>query len=220
MKTQLINLDDKRFVYVVGDIHGEIDKLNECLHDVGFDKSQDLILSVGDLIDRGDDSLSCLKLINESWFVPVMGNHEKMAFDALNEKTDERLHHWIMNGGDWFLGLNDDDKATAVELIKKAGDLPYLIEATRGDKKIVICHADYPSDDYDINKEGIEMHTLWSRERIHNLKRGETSNINGADLFIFGHTPVKQPFRVENQLYIDTGAVFGNELTMVNIDDL
>lgn len=219
MNTNIISTDGKRFVYVIGDLHGELGCLNEALHEVGFDKEKDLILSVGDLIDRGDDSLGCLKLINEPWFMPVMGNHEKMAFDAVNEGTDELINHWAMNGGAWFPKLSDADQVIAAGLIKKTAELPLMIEVNHKGKKVIICHADYPLEQYDIKAEGIEMHLLWSRERVNAAKRGESSKINGADLFVFGHTPFKHSVMVENQLYIDTGAVFGNPLTMINLDD-
>ena len=41
--------------------------------------------------------------------------------------------------------------------------------------------------------------------------------IAGADEFYFGHIPVKDPKQFKNQNYIDTGAVFGGRLTMVQI---
>lgn len=37
----------------------------------------------------------------------------------------------------------------------------------------------------------------------------------GADHFWFGHTPLKRRYDSDNQHYIDTGAVFGGELTLV-----
>jgi serine/threonine protein phosphatase 1 len=220
MKTEIFNTSKYRFVYAIGDLHGEISKLNEALHEVGFDKSKDLLLSVGDLIDRGEDSLECLKLINEPWFKCSMGNHEKMAFDAITQKTEETLTHWAMNGGDWFLMLSDEDKKVAEELIKQAGNLPLVLEIEHKDKKIIICHADYPLDEYDRKASKIEQHLIWSRERIQRMRHGEASEIKGADLFIFGHTPLKEPLSVKNQLYIDTGAVFGNELTLVSFDKI
>ena len=193
-----------------------ITKLKEKLHEVGFEKSKDLLISVGDLIDRGEDSLACLRLIEEPWFTCVMGNHEKMAFDAVNEKTDESVNHWIMNGGDWFLNL--DDETEAKNLINKAGKLPLIIELVNEDKLTIICHADYPLNEYKgVDFKDYEMHLLWSRERISRMKEGIATKIKGADKFIFGHTPLKEPLVVANQVYIDTAACFGNKLTLLQL---
>jgi serine/threonine protein phosphatase 1 len=41
--------------------------------------------------------------------------------------------------------------------------------------------------------------------------------ITGAHLFIFGHTPARQPLKYANQMYIDTGAVFGGRLTLLQV---
>ncbi|MEL9240899.1 serine/threonine protein phosphatase, partial [Escherichia coli] len=41
--------------------------------------------------------------------------------------------------------------------------------------------------------------------------------ISGADRFIFGQTPVKRPKTFWNQQYIDTGAVFCGNLTLMKV---
>ena len=62
--------------FVVSDIHGCYDTLMVELAQIDFDQHKDRLFSVGDLVDRGPDSLKCLKLIEEPWFHPVIGNHE------------------------------------------------------------------------------------------------------------------------------------------------
>ncbi|SVY84394.1 serine/threonine protein phosphatase [Klebsiella pneumoniae] len=60
---------------------------------------------------------------------------------------------------------------------------------------------------------------IWNRERVSDAMDGNVSEINGADLFIFGHTPMRNPLTYANQMYIDTGAVFCGNLTLVNIGE-
>ncbi|HBY9796157.1 TPA: YlcG family protein [Klebsiella pneumoniae] len=50
---QRINGADWRNIWVVGDLHGCYTNLMNRLDGVGFDPAQDLLVSVGDLIDRG-----------------------------------------------------------------------------------------------------------------------------------------------------------------------
>ena len=216
MFVKVIDGADYRHVYGVGDLHGEITKLNEALEEVKFDKEQDLLLSVGDLIDRGEDSLACLSLIDEPWFESVMGNHEKMAFEALTSKSNEIIMHWFKNGGSWYV---DTDTVRAGALILKAGQLPLIIEFNDADRKILICHADYPLNTYSREEfKGAEMHLLWSRERIQRILNGdEPTEIKGVHLALFGHTKLSKPLQSSNQVYIDTGACYGNELTLVKI---
>ena len=48
--------------FIVGDIHGHYDLLMEGLERISFCKQNDRLFSVGDLIDRGPESLKCMSL--------------------------------------------------------------------------------------------------------------------------------------------------------------
>ena len=212
---QKISGGDYRRIFVVGDIHGCLNKLNEKLLSVDFDKSKDLLISVGDLIDRGEQNVECLELITQPWFRAVRGNHEQMAIDALNGSGD--VNNWLANGGRWFFLLDYDQEVLARALIAIAEKLPLIIEVDTDSGKYVIAHADYPSNSYHFGKQVSEQHVIWNRERVSYAMDGEGDEITGAKQFIFGHTPMSKASQFKNQLYIDTGAVFGRDLTMIKI---
>lgn len=212
---QRINGDDWRNVWVVGDLHGCYTNLMNRLEAVGFDPVQDLLVSVGDLIDRGTENVECLDLINQPWFRAVRGNHEQMMLDGLSEYGN--VAHWLSNGGGWFFYLDYDKEVLANALLHKVAQLPLIIEVTKGGKKFVICHADYPHNEYEFGKPVDAEQVIWNRERISDAQDGIVSEIVGADLFIFGHTPARNPVRFSNQLYIDTGAVFTGNLTLYEL---
>lgn len=218
---QKINGDEYRNVWVVGDLHGCYTNLMNRLDAVGFDPAQDLLVSVGDLIDRGAENVECLELLTMPWFKAVRGNHEQMMLDGLSEHGN--VAHWMSNGGSWFFNLDYDKERLANALLFKVAELPLIIELEKGGKKFVICHADYPSGEYEFGKELDPELVIWNRERVSVSmdlvgKVPETDLfIPGADLFIFGHTPARQPMRFSNQLYIDTGAVFTGNLTLINL---
>ena len=213
---QKINGDNWRHVWAVGDLHGCYTNLMNRLEEVGFDPAQDLLVSVGDLIDRGVENVECLDLINQPWFLAVRGNHEQMMVDGLAEYGS--LSHWMANGGGWFFYLDPDKEVLAKSLVPKAAELPLIIEISKGGKTFVICHADYPSDEYEYGKEVGQELVIWNRERFSLSMDGETNHIHGADLFVFGHTPVRSPILYGNQLYLDTGAVFTGNLTLYKLD--
>lgn len=212
---QRINGEEWRRVLVCGDLHGCYTNLMIRLDAVGFDPAQDLLISVGDLIDRGIENVECLDLINQLWFRAVRGNHEQMMLDAVMGAGS--ILHWMQNGGSWFYNLDADQQILAKSLVSKAAALPLIIEVEKGGKKFVICHADYPHDEYEYGKPVDSQQAIWSRERISLSIDGFSSSISGADLFIFGHTPALQPMRIKNQLYIDTGAVFNGNLTLYEL---
>lgn len=192
-----------RHVWVVGDIHGCFSMLMDKLRQCRFDPWQDLLVSVGDVIDRGPDSLRCLKLLRKAWVVAVRGNHEQMALDAL--LTGDQLL-WFMNGGSWFT-------REAQPALEACQQLPWILELRCRTGLHVIAHADYPDDDYRWQKEVDLQRVLWDRERLINKRGG----IRGADHFWFGHTPLRHRLDRENLHYIDTGAVFGGELTLAQL---
>lgn len=60
---QRINGADWCNIFVVGDLHGCYTLLMNELDKVSFDPARDLLISVGDLVDRGAENVECLDLI-------------------------------------------------------------------------------------------------------------------------------------------------------------
>ncbi|MET0377642.1 MAG: symmetrical bis(5'-nucleosyl)-tetraphosphatase, partial [Spongiibacteraceae bacterium] len=64
--------------YAVGDIQGCFDPLRRLLDRVGFDPATDQLWSVGDLVNRGPQSLECLRFFRDLGTSArvVLGNHD------------------------------------------------------------------------------------------------------------------------------------------------
>lgn len=211
---QRIDGEQWRHVFIVGDLHGCLSEFISQLKQQHFDYHQDLVISVGDLIDRGANSAGCLALLDSKWFRAVKGNHEAMALEALDEGEGML---WQMNGGTWYQELPEDVQENVQRALLHCRDLPLVIELHTHDKTLVIAHADYPASHYSWNQPVDEHLLVWSRSRLNENLRGGGADIDGADEFYFGHTPLKEVSHFHNQYYIDTGAVFGNKLTMVQV---
>ncbi|EMW0511780.1 protein-serine/threonine phosphatase [Enterobacter mori] len=209
---QKIEGDRWRHVWVVSDIHGCYQWLMDALKRRHFNPYEDLLISVGDIIDRGPDCVKCLQLMDEKWFRAVRGNHEQMALDAI-ENNDFAL--WMTNGGIWFSAL--EDKRNALRLLNACRDLPHIIEITCANGLNVIAHADYPAAEYVWNKPVSAQRVLWDRDRLMGFMVGKGQGIKGADHFWFGHTPLDKRYDFNNLHYIDTGAVFDGFLTLVQL---
>ncbi len=199
--------------FVVGDLHGHYALLITCLNRVAFDATRDRLFAVGDLVDRGPESLQCLELAFEPWFHTVRGNHEAMMFDALLHNRGLEL--WMMNGGEWIYELNID---RVTQLCRRLDEwLPCAIEVQTGCGSVGLVHAQVPGDDWGQIEQCDMRQMFWSRERIQHRR---TTSVAGIDQVVCGHTPVSAPMRLGNVHYIDTGAYFTGKLTLVELDQL
>ena len=89
-------------IFVIGDIHGCLDKLELLWERIDPRPGLDQLIFLGDYIDRGDDSSGVLDYLLELKEIYVdtvflMGNHEKMFVDFL-AGVDRAL--FIYNGGE------------------------------------------------------------------------------------------------------------------------
>jgi len=204
--------------FVVGDIHGCFRKLEVELAVLGFDSACDRLFSVGDLVDRGPDSELALEWLNKPWFHAVRGNHEQMAIDAVAGNMDAGCY--IQNGGAWFLSRTAPERKAFADAFNA---LPIAIEVETPTGLVGIVHADCPFESWPRLEAAlaggcaqlVAEACAWSRERITSK---DCSGVTGVAMVFVGHTPVKQPTSLGNVHYIDTGAVFGKALTILQFN--
>jgi len=155
--------------YVVGDLHGCYSLLTRLLEAVQFDKSQDRLFSVGDLIDRGPDSLSCLQLLAEPWFYAVLGNHELMMLDyflpyllggRIDAITDDHGTGFLDYGGNWVKnyfkaeqGIMSDEFNRGLAMVL---ELPLIWVVGEGNDRFHVIHAELLKPNYRTDK-----HIVW-----------------------------------------------------------
>ena len=65
-----------RYIFI-SDVHGQFDKMIRALNEVKFDKDKDTLVSLGDLFDRGPNSLEVLEYIMSCpKRILIYGNHD------------------------------------------------------------------------------------------------------------------------------------------------
>lgn len=209
--------------YVVGDIHGMHDELLEELNRIGFNYKHDRLFAVGDLIDRGRQNLDVLQLLTSSWFYSVRGNHEQWAIDNFRYDNPQMQSSHMTHGGMWFYAL---DETWQQYVVKTCQTLPLMLETEVNGTRIGFVHGDISDWDVarivikdllekDVGSDVTAVKLLWGCTRIN----GNISlEVKGIDHVFLGHTPLQQVVRLGNTTYVDTGAVFGNKLTVLNIN--
>ena len=119
-------------VYAVGDIQGCYAPLQRLLEKVNFDQSRDTLWCVGDLVNRGPDSLDVLRFLKtiEKQCVTVLGNHDlhllSMIYDVRKPRSSDTLKA--------VLQAPDLD-----ELSFWLRNQPLMFEDTA--RKSILCHA-------------------------------------------------------------------------------
>ena len=213
-------------LFVIGDLHGCYDELMNELYTLNFNFNKDLVISVGDLVDRGKDSRKCLELVKEFWFKAIRGNHEQMCLEA--ELSHEMREFHIKHGGEWLYKLSLKEQKECLNLCL---NLPIVLEVKFHDKKIGFVHADINLNNWRHFKEAIQrvdyfidnsssvlQSALWGRGRIMQKNKDRyIKKIIGIDEVYLGHTVVEQPVQIQNCFYIDTGVVFGKKLTVIEL---
>ena len=208
--------------YFVGDIHGCYEQLMEALEKIKFNPDVDRLISVGDLVDRGPDSVKCLNLLKELWFHAVSGNHEDMMIKSFRREWP--THNYIQNGGKWFFHLPYEEQEQLVLLADTK--MPLVIEVETGIGTIGVIHANAPddwqkyhqlNDGEDFFDDALVEDTIWGRRRIYGNQSGR---VKGIDYVVVGHTPVDYAIALDNIVYIDTGAVYDGSLTILSVNEV
>ncbi|BCG62942.1 MAG: serine/threonine protein phosphatase 1 [Methyloprofundus sp.] len=148
-----LEVNDQGRDFVVGDLHGSRELLDTLLATVHFNTEIDRLFSVGDLIDRGPNSIACLELLNEPWFYAVRGNHETMLLEYVwnfiqygTSLNRSQQHELLSNGGDWIYedyNFGDDcPQLRLIELLSKVRQLPLLIVVGKGPERFHVVHAE------------------------------------------------------------------------------
>ena len=234
-------------VYVVSDIHGELELFLAGLDLIRFSDRDELYV-IGDAIDRGDSGIEVLQYIMEHENMDLLiGNHEFLMLNSVNLQglrscngSDSLLWRYG-NGGDvtWkkYAMLNDEERIKLLNWLRKRFVIKVLpVKGT----DYCLTHSHY--------KKSCE------NKRYHELTYGEVFSITWTSMyredtethnpfnvyesydytFITGHVPVQmvtglnelKALKNENMIDIDGGCSCGHEqginngLIFLRLDDM
>jgi polynucleotide kinase-phosphatase len=215
---------------IVGDIHGCASELRTLLTELGWqiqyhgttaidathpDGRQAVF--VGDLVDRGPDTPGVLRLVMgmvaSGNALCVSGNHEAKLVRALRGSKVTVSH-----------GLAESlaqMEAEPEDFVKRALDFMdrLISHYVFDDGKLVVAHAGlkesyhgrssgrvrsfalYGDTTGETDEYGLPVRYPWAQE------------YRGQAMVVYGHTPVPQAEWINNTICLDTGVVFGGELT-------
>ncbi len=231
-------LEAGRRIYAIGDVHGRLDLLEELLGLIKGDLSgwqgETLLLFLGDYVDRGYDPAAVVERLSlgigrrdlaaDCRLVCLKGNHEDLFLRAFEDSRS--LSVWLANGG----GATCRSYGIDVEQMMSRGKLySCLPRALR--ELVPKTHRAflstlplfYTAGDYYFCHAGVrpgvglasqaEEDLLWIRDSF------LSSDCDHGKIVVHGHTPVWHPELLPNRIGIDTGAVYGGNLTALVLQE-
>ncbi len=178
-------LDGGNHVWVIGDVHGYFETLQELLKKLDY-TDDDVIIFMGDLIDKGPNSKAVFELVTKAEnFFSIRGNHEEMLRLSLTPKYKGRMKKsWLKYGGQNTLNSISQDEEFA---LNEAANWIPLIESMPTElilKDFRIVHAGYnPISNLESQSNKDRM---WNREIF------ESEEIlDSQRQIIVGHTPIQ-----------------------------
>lgn len=217
----------------IGDVHGMYEKLIKLMDKIRFNPDEDLLIFLGDYIDRGPDPGRCLQYIfalqqqYPDVVVCLMGNHEVMMSSYFMQKRGsynnlivDYAGSWLDNGGlETLKQLDEMDADTKEELLQWVMNLPVKYQY----QDYFFCHAGVDPDVPLAVQNEFDM--LWRRQQWWEQYKGE-------ETLVVGHTPVqkvmkltgkerrtpKPLFLANHVIMCDTGAYMsGGKLSCVDV---
>jgi protein phosphatase len=212
---------------IIGDIHGCFDELRDLLDKLGYEVAPDgtgahhpdgrRAFFVGDLVDRGPATPAVLRLamgmVDAGDALCIPGNHENKLLRALRGRNVTVSH-----------GLAESLAQLAVEPPEFTKQVEEFIDGlvshlVLDDGKLVVAHAGLRADMHGRTSGAVRSFALYGDTT------GETDEFGlpvrypwaedyrGDAMVVYGHTPVPDATWLNRTICIDTGCVFGGQLT-------
>jgi protein phosphatase len=214
---------------IIGDVHGCFDELVELMGQLGYTLSQRdgtysvssdggrKLVFVGDLVDRGPGTVQVLRLVSDmvqggqAFCVP--GNHDMKLVRALRGRDVKRTHGLA----ETIEQLGEESNEFRLEIAKFLDGLVshYVFD----DGKLVVAHAGLKESMHGRGSGAVREFALFGETTGETDEFGLPVRYNwaadyrGKALVVYGHTPVPEPLFLNNTVNIDTGCVFGGQLT-------
>jgi len=224
--------------YCISDIHGCYDEFMALLEKINF-TGTDTLHILGDVIDRGPESIKCLRYVMGASNIHLLrGNHEQLMLEALTndyEKDKTPMDNWLVNGGTVTLSeFCKLSKEVQMAILDYISNLPYLAQVKIGEQNYVLVHAGLNvaaasamgavSTAEILPRQHLDD-LVWIRKKFYDKKALPRS------ITVFGHTPIPaiekrndarvwRDKRFNDKIGIDGGCVFGGNLLALRLDDM
>jgi protein phosphatase len=219
--------DDHGPFDIIGDVHGCFDELVELLRALGYQVDPDAATAtppdgrkaifLGDLVDRGPGITSVLKLVmnmtRAGTALCIPGNHETKLLKKLQGR-DVKVSHGLQETLDQLAREPPELSQQVADFIDKLVS-HYVLD----DGKLVVAHAGMKETlqgraSGRVREFALYGETTGERDEFGlPIRYDWASDYRGSAMVVYGHTPVPDAEWLNRTICIDTGCVFGGNLT-------
>lgn len=222
---------------VIGDIHGCFDEFVALTKKLGYEWTNKVpihpkgrkLAFVGDLTDRGPNSLRMTEIVwtlvykeKAAFYVP--GNHCNKLYRFFIGNNVQITHGLETTVAEYEALSEEDQQQIRQQFIQLYEDAP-LYQQLDGEK-LIIAHAGIRGDYIGRTDKRVKTFVLYGDITGETnpdgtpIRRDWAQQYEGDSWIVYGHTPVKQPRFVNRTINIDTGAVFGGQLTALRYPEI
>jgi polynucleotide kinase-phosphatase len=216
---------------IIGDVHGCRSELEALLVKLGWVLERDeagrpvnaahpegrQVVFVGDLVDRGPDSPGVLRLVMgmtaAGTALCVPGNHEQKLLRKLRGRKVSVTHglaetlaqleaeapEFVASTATWIDGLVSHLRLDGGRLVVAHAGLKEEFHGRASGRVRAFCL--YGETTGETDEYGLPVRYPWAND------------YRGSAMVAYGHVPTTKPEWVNNTICLDTGCVFGGELT-------
>lgn len=209
--------------FVMGDIHGNYSALMQCLERSPFDHEQDVLIQLGDVSDRHQDTaLVVEELLKVKNLIALMGNHDIWTCEWLNEGKVNT--NWLKNGGEATIRSYEKEgflNESEHKLFFRKMRAFYIDHKNR-----LYIHAGYVHESGPEMEESSELffsdRTLWRKALSGQATQSYPKLLRHFSEIFIGHTPtlnwhLDTPMYACNVWNLDTGAGWTGKLTIMDV---
>jgi diadenosine tetraphosphatase ApaH/serine/threonine PP2A family protein phosphatase len=196
---------------IVGDVHGCLDELQALLRQCGV-VSGDRVVLAGDLVAKGPDSRGVVQLVREMGALAVLGNHDDFCIDVWRRRHQaeaRRPRRWLLDTldeSDWafleslplFLRLGAEREGGPEVAVVHAGAVPGVPLEEQERENL-------------LSLRSLVGGSAPSRRLL--MRWPWAAAWRGPEHIVFGHDAVRGLQQYPLATGLDTGCVYGRELT-------